>query len=107
LTSTTAGFNGGFSFISARIYGSHQGEFPSGNGPGTAAVSIDNTAPIGTIAGNDWLQLVFTTQETASGSFKGTFSLVDYGPTGVAAPTLVLAPVSYTVTGLNTIGTAS
>jgi hypothetical protein len=107
VTASTAGFNAGFSFISARIYGNDQVEFQSGNGSGTTAVSIDKTAPTGTIAGNDWLQLVFTTQETSSGSFKGTFSLLDYGPTGTAAPTLVLAPVSYTVSGLTTIGTAA
>jgi hypothetical protein len=107
LTSATAGFNAGFSFISARIYGDHRVEFQSGNGSGTTAVAIDTTAPTGTITANDWLQLVFTTQETASGNFKGTFSLLDYGPTGTAAPTVVLAPVSYSVTGLNTIGTAA
>jgi hypothetical protein len=107
LTSSTAGFNAGFSFISARIYGDHRVEFQSGNGPGTTAVAIDTTAPTGTITNGDWLQLVFTTQETASGSFRGTFSLLDYGPTGVAAPTIVLAPVSYTVTGLTTVGTAA
>jgi hypothetical protein len=107
LTSPSAGFNAGFSFISARIYATHNVEFQSGNGAGTSAVSIDNTAPTGTINANDWLQLVFTTQESASGSFKGTFSLLDYGPTGVAVPTLVLAPVSYTVTGLTTVGTGS
>jgi hypothetical protein len=107
LTSLTAGFNGGYSFISARIYGNHQVEFQSGNGAGTTAVALDTTTPTGTIAANDWLQLVFTTQETASGSFKGTFSLLDYGPTGTGVPTLVLAPVSYTVSGLTTVGTAS
>ena len=107
LTARTAGFNGGFSFISARVYGDHRVEFQSGNGSGTAAVSTNTTAATGTIATGDWLQLVFTTRETASGSFTGTFSLLDYGPTGTAAPTLVLAPVSYTVTGLTTVGTAA
>ncbi len=107
LTSRTAGFNAGFSFISARVYGNHQVEFQSGNGAGTSAVALDTTTPTGTITTGDWLQLVFTTQETASGSFHGTFSLLDYGPTGTAAPTLVLAPVAYTVTGLTTVGTAA
>jgi hypothetical protein len=107
LTSPTAGFNAGFSFISARIYGNHQVEFQSGNGAGTTAVALDTTMPTGTITNNDWLELVFTTQETALGSFKGTFSLLDYGPTGVGVPTLVLAPVAYSVSGLTTVGTAS
>jgi hypothetical protein len=107
LTSQTAGFNGGFSFISARVYGDHRVEFQSGNGAGTSAVALNTTAATGTIATGDWLQLVFTTRETASGSFTGTFSLLDYGPTGTAAPTLVLAPVSYVVTGLTTVGTAA
>ena len=70
-------------------------------------MALDTTTATGTIANGDWLQLVFTTQETASGSFKGTFSLLDYGPTGVAVPTTVLAPVAYTVSGLTTVGTAA
>lgn len=107
ITSPTAGFNGGFSFISARIYGDHAVEFQSGNGTGTAAQSLNKTAPTGTIATGDWLQLIFTTQETASGSFQGTFSLRDYGQGGVGIPTTVLAPVSYSVSGLSTIGTGS
>jgi hypothetical protein len=107
ITSPTAGFNGGFSFISTRIYGDHAVEFQSGNGTGTAAQSLNKTAPTGTISTGDWLQLIFTTQEMASGSFQGTFSLLDYGQTGVGIPTTVLAPVSYSVTGLSTIGTGS
>src|SRR4029077_9236722 len=80
-------------------------EFQSNNGG--AAASIDNTRPTGTINTGDRLDLIFTTQETASGSFQGTFSLVDYGPTGVGTGTTVLAPVSYSVTGLTGLGTAS
>ncbi len=106
-TSLIAGFNGGYSFISARLLGNHQVEFQSGNGTGTSAVTGTPVTPTGTINSGDWLQLVFTTQETASGSFSGTFSLLDYGPTGSAAPTIVLAPVPYAVTGLTTIGTGS
>src|SRR5262249_23841480 len=49
----------------------------------------------------------FTTQETASGSFQGTFSLVDYGPTGMGSGTTVLAPVSYSISGLTGLGTAA
>jgi hypothetical protein len=101
----STGFNAGFSFISARILGNDTVEFQSANG-GTA-VSINNTKPAGTINAGDWLKLIFTTQETASGSFKGTFSLVDFGPTGVGTGTVVLAPVSYTVTGLTGLGTAT
>jgi hypothetical protein len=104
ITAQAAGFNAGFSFISARIFGDRRVEFQSGNGAGTTAVSLNTTAPTGAIANGDWLQLVLTTQEIASGSFTGTFSLLDYGPTGLAAPRMVLAPVSYTVSGLNTIG---
>jgi hypothetical protein len=101
----STGFNAGFSFISARILGNNSVEFQSANG-GTA-VSTHNTKPTGTIHAGDWLQLVFTTQETASGSFKGTFSLIDYRPTGVGAGTSVLAPMSYTVSGLTKLGTAA
>jgi hypothetical protein len=105
LSPTSTGFNGGFSFISARILGNNSVEFQSANGGG--ATSTNNTRPTGTITTGDWLKLILTAQETASGSFKGTFSLVDYGPTGVAAGTTVLAPVSYTVSGLTGLGTAS
>jgi hypothetical protein len=105
LSPTSTGFNAGFSFISARILGNNTVEFQSANG-GTA-VSTNNTTPTGTITAGDWLKLIFTTQETASGSFKGTFSLIDYGPTGVGTGTTVLAPVSYSVTGLTGLGTAS
>ena len=106
LAPASTGLNAGFSFISARILGNDTVEFQSNNG-GAAATSIDNTKPTGTIAMGDWLKLLFTTQEVASGSFKGTFSLIDYGPTGVGAGTVVLAPVSYTVSGLTNLGTAS
>jgi hypothetical protein len=106
LSPTSTGFNAGFSFISARILGNNTVEFQYDNGT-SPATSIDNTRPTGTIATGDWLKLVFTTQETASGSFKGTFSLIDYGPTGIGAGTTVLAPVSYVISGLTTLGTAS
>jgi hypothetical protein len=105
LSPTSTGFNNGFSFISARILGNRTVEFQSANGG--IATSTHNTKPTGTINTGDWLKLIFTTQETASGSFKGTFSLVDYGPTGVGAGKTVLAPVSYNVTGLTALGTAS
>src|SRR5262249_24403940 len=49
----------------------------------------------------------FTAQETASGTFQGTFSLVDYGPTGVGSGVTVLAPVSYSISGLTGLGTAA
>jgi hypothetical protein len=107
VNSPTGAFNAGLSFISARILGNRHVEFQSGNGTGTGAVSQHNTAPTGTINSGDWLELVFTTQETASGSFQGTFSLLDYGLTGLGVPVIVLAPVSYSVTGLTTIGSAS
>src|SRR5262249_31619225 len=98
LSPASTGFNPGFSFISARIPGNGTLEFQPANG-GTAA-SIDNTRPTGTINTGDWLDLIFTARETASGSFTGTFSLIDYGPTGVGAGRTVLAPVSYSVSGL-------
>jgi hypothetical protein len=105
LAPNSTGFNAGFNFISARILGNRTVEFQYANG-GTA-VSSHNTTPTGTINTGDWLKLIFTTQETASGSFTGTFSLIDYGPTGVGAGTTVLSPVSYTVSGLTGLGTAS
>jgi hypothetical protein len=106
LSALSAGFNAGFSFISARILGNDTVEFQYDNGT-SPATSIDNTKPTGTIKTGDWLDLILSTQETASGSFKGTFALVDYGPGGVGAGTTVLAPVSWTVLGLTTLGTAS
>jgi hypothetical protein len=106
LSPTSTGFNAGFSFISARILGNDTVEFQYDNGT-SPATSIDNTKPTGTINAGDWLDLILTTQETASGSFKGTFSLVDYGPSGVGAGTTVLAPISWSITGLTTLGTAA
>jgi hypothetical protein len=110
---TNANLNGGETFVSARIFGDSGGastpaaEFQSGNGVGTSAASIDTTNFTGAVAAGDWLQLVFTTRETASGSFTGTFAVVDYGSTGVGVGRTVLAPVSYSVTGLTTMGTGS
>jgi len=89
------------------ILGNNTVEFQSCNGAGQTAVSIDNTTPTGKITVGDWLQLVFNTQETASGSFSGTFSLVDYGPTGTGTGTVVLSPVSYSLRALTSMGTAS
>ncbi len=105
ITSNASGFNGGFSFVSARLFGNHSAEFQSGNGTGTAAVSQNTTNATGTIANGDWLQLILTTKETASGSFSGNFSVIDYGLGGTGFPTTVLGPVAYSVTGLTTIGT--
>jgi uncharacterized repeat protein (TIGR01451 family) len=106
LLPTSTGFNAGFSFISARILGNDTVEFQYDNGT-SPATSILNTHPTGTITTGDWLDLIFTAQETASGSFKGTFALVDYGQSGVGPGTTVLAPVAWTISGLTTLGTAS
>ena len=84
ISANTSGFNSNFSFISARILGNKTVEFQSNNG-GSSATSIDNTSVTGTINTGDWLQLIFTADETASGNFQGTFSVLDYGPTGVSA----------------------
>ncbi|HJZ58935.1 MAG TPA: hypothetical protein VKE74_28585, partial [Gemmataceae bacterium] len=81
-------------------------EFQYDNGT-SPATSTNNTRLTGTITAGDWLKLIFTTQETASGSFQGMFSVIDFGPTGTGTGTTVLAPVSYSVTGLTTLGTAS
>src|SRR5262249_22473120 len=106
LAPTSTGFNAGFSFISARILGNNTVEFQYDNGT-SPATSINNSTPTGTINPGDWLDLIFTTQETAAGAFQGTFALVDYGPSGIGPGTTVLAPVSYSVTGLTTLGLAS
>ena len=110
-TSATGAFNADYSFISARVYGDFHAEFQSCNGAGQGAVAIDTTAAPTGVQPGDWLQLILTTQETASGSFAGTFSLLDYGQAGtlagVGVPKVIIAPVSYTVTGLNTIGTGA
>ncbi len=105
ISASTSGFNANFTFISARILGNNTVEFQSDNGAGVS--SADNTAITGTVNTNDWLQLIFTTQEIASGSFQGTFSVLDYGPTGVSAPRTVLAAVAYNVSGLTNLGTAT
>jgi hypothetical protein len=105
LAQASTGFNTGFSFISARILGNDSAEFQSDNG--TTAKSTTNTRPNKPIPPGDWLDLIFTTQETASGSFKGTFELIDYGPTGSGAGTTVVGPVAYSVSGLTNLGTAS
>jgi hypothetical protein len=106
LAPNSTGFNAGFSFISARILGNNSVEFQYDNGT-SPATSILNTLPTGTITAGDWLDLILTAQETASGSFRGTFALVDYGPTGIGPGRTVVGPVSWTVTGLTTLGTAS
>jgi hypothetical protein len=106
LAPNSTGFNAGFSFISARLLGNNSVEFQYDNGT-SPATSILNTLPTGTITAGDWLDLIFTAKETASGSFNGTFSLVDYGPTGIAAGRTVVGPVSWSITGLTTLGTAS
>jgi autotransporter-associated beta strand protein len=105
ITSPTGGFDDDFSYLSVRLLANHQAQFGFCNGSGTNIQ--DTTTPTGTIATNDWLQLVFTAQEVASGSFTCTYSLLDYGQTGLGVPAVVLAPVTYTVTGLTTIGAGS
>ena len=106
LSPSSTGFNAGFSFISARVLGNNTAEFQYDNGT-SPATSTNNTRLTGTVAAGDWLDLIFTAKETVSGGFQGTFSVVDFGPTGVGTGTTVLAPVSYSVTGLTTLGTAS
>ena len=107
VTASTSGFNGGFAFLSARIFGNQTAEVQTVNTAGTGTTSIDPTGALSGIITGHWLQLVFTTQEIASGSFNGTFSILDYGTTGVGTPTTILAPTSYSVTGLTAMGTAS
>jgi predicted outer membrane repeat protein len=99
-------FNGGYSFISARIYGNDTIQFQTCNGAGQAAVTVGNPV-FESFATGDWLQLVFSAQETSSGTFTLTMSILDYGPTGAAVPKIVIAPVSTSVSGLNSIGTGS
>jgi hypothetical protein len=106
LATNSTGFNAGNSFISARILGNDTAEFQYDNGTSPATSAL-NSRPTGAIAAGDWLDLILTAQETAPGSFKGAFSVVDYGPAGVGAGTVVVAPVSYRVTGLTALGTAS
>ena len=91
LTSSTAGLNGGYSFISARIYGNDSINFQYDNGTSGATTVGAEILPTGVTTG-DWLQLVFTAQETASGSFTLAESLLDYGTSGTAVPTMAIAP---------------
>src|SRR4029077_19467285 len=77
------------------------------NSAGTGVQSINTTGTISGIVTGHWDQLIFTTQEIASGSFIGTFSLLDYGTSGVGTPTTILAPISYNVAGLTAMGTAT
>jgi hypothetical protein len=107
VTTPTSGLNANFSFLSARVFGDESIEFQYANGS-TAVSSLHTAAPpAGTVTNGDWLQLILTTRMTASGSFTGTFSLYDWGPNGVGLPRTVFAPIAYTVTGLNTIGTGA
>jgi hypothetical protein len=107
VTTPTSGLNANYSFLSARLFGDESIEFQYNNG-GTAQSSLRTAAPpAGTVTNGDWLQLIFTTKMTASGSFTGTFSLYDWGQNGVGLPKTVFAPIPYTVTGLNTIGTGA
>ena len=80
ITTTTSAFNATYSLISARIYGNNTVEFQSNNERQRRVRR--HRSRLGNINTGDWLQLIFTTQETASGSFTGTFSVLDYGPTG-------------------------
>ncbi len=107
ITASASGFNSGYAFISARVLNSNKVEVQTVNAAGTGVQAIGTTGTLSGIVTGHWDQLVFTTQEIASGSFTGTFSLVDYGTTGVSTPTTILAPVSYNVTGLTAMGTAS
>jgi hypothetical protein len=75
-------FNANNAFVSARVLGNKTVEFQSDNGAGQGAVSNYNTTPTGTINAGDWVQLIFNTRETASGSFTGTFEEIDYVRTG-------------------------
>jgi hypothetical protein len=93
LANGTSFFNGGSSFISARLLSGNQVEFQSNNGSSTQAAL--NTGAIAGINADDWLQLIFTIKQTSPGTYAGSFSLLDFGATGVGTPVTLLAPVSY------------
>ncbi len=103
LTSSTSGLNSNFSFISARIYGDDSINFQYNNGGANATTVGNQILPTG-VATGDWLELVFTAQETVSSSFTLTESLLDYGESGTAVPTIVTAPITTTIPALLTIG---
>ncbi len=106
-TGLSGEFNGGSTYISARIYGNDTVQFQYDNGTSAATNIGSPTSATGTITTGDWLQFVFSAQETASGSFTLTMSLLDYGPTGTTTPTIVTAPVTANVTGMTAIGTGA
>ena len=51
--------------VALRLLGNHQAQFGFCNGSGTTTSIVETLTPTGTIVTNDWLQLVFTTQEVA------------------------------------------
>ncbi len=103
-------FNANYLFVSACIFSNDSIQFQICYGAGQSPLTIGSpTGPTsGSIATGDWLQLVFTAQEDSQGTFTLKTSLLDYGQTGAAVPTIVVAPVSTTVSGfLPPIGTGS
>lgn len=98
----------GKQFLTARILGNNQVEFQFRNASATA--QQNTTSPIGTVTSGDWVKLVFslTAADTTTGKYNYTFSASDYGPTGtVINPTVIVAPVSGTVTDAAYIGAAT
>ena len=93
VTSSTAGFNAGFSFISARVYANHQVEFQSGNGAETTGRGPEHHArPPGPIANGALAPARSSppTQETAclAASWRRRFRCWTTARTGVGvAPT--------------------
>lgn len=93
-------------FLTARLLGNNHVELQykdtaAGN---TGTHSVGNKALASSVQAGDWLKLTLSVLETdtSAGKFNYSFSMDDYGPTGVGSAVNVLAPQSgmVTVSGL-------
>ena len=97
-------------YISARILGYSVVQTQT-ESLGSGAVTTANNSATFVAAANDWLQLTVAVQETntAAGTFNLTYSVTDFGQSGTATGTVLLAPqvtpLSITVASFGTTAT--
>ena len=96
------------SFISARVLGDKSVEFQSENNiANQGAASIDNTGAVSGVAAGDWVQPSSMPSKPHPAASRAISEEIDYGPTGTAAGTVVLSPVSWSVSGITGFGTGT